>query len=343
MEDGQSRTLTAAIESSDRARGLAVIVTNDYTAPQPCLEKDQPPLLPLNGTEKDGKSMSDAFQQLGFVVHWERNISADRFMGLIHEATSFPNMYHRTRRYVCIAFVFSGHGDLGDQIYLQDGSKVSIGDSIINPFLPKSTSELGHLQKLFFFDACRGKQQMEGTMVSKSGGSKAKACEVGPRGAKMIERIRVPDEGGFLVAFSTMSKYQAFEGSKGGAWLQRLAAKVRDSRDSIEDVLTQVNNELLKANLQFLQQPEKHSRLNKVVFLHPDKDEPGVSNTPGRKKPTIAAVFPPAPVTHAQENSQSLNTVQYQSAASIQGDTPGYGTAGNFEGKNVLIPPQIIL
>ncbi len=262
-----TNSIIATITSNVDARGLAIIITNDY--------RNCTSLSSLPGTFIDGENMKDTFLHLNFVVHWEQNITHLQLTKLIHEACNFQD-YHNFKKYKCIVFVFSGHGDLGDIVYLQDGSEVSIGEDIIKPFLPKASPIMGKFQKLFFFDACRGKEESESVMVPRSGKAKG-GCDNSltfeHRGGSVIERIRVPGEGGFLVAYSTMSNHLAWEGNKGGAWLQKLAEEIRtNTTSSIEDVLTKVNSDLIKDRTIRVQQPEKLSRLNEVVFLHPEKD-----------------------------------------------------------------------
>lgn len=262
-------SVTATINTNINARGLAIIVTNDY--------KDTTMLSPLSGTVIDGENMKKSFLELGFAVHWTHNISNEQFTELIHEASSFQE-YQRFNNYKCIVFVFSGHGDLGDIVYLQDSSEVSIGEDIIQPFLPKTSPLIGKLQKLFFFDACRGKQESRPVAVPKGSRPRGKYDDspaFDSRGGLSIERIRVPEEGGFLVAYSTMSNCLAWEERKGGAWLQRLATEIRTNTSSIEDVLTKVNSDMVDDQPDKIQQPEKLSRLNKVVFLHPKEAEKG--------------------------------------------------------------------
>ncbi len=264
-----TQSVTTTIKQTPRARGLAIIVTNDYIGHKV--------LKPLEGTYFDGKNMHEAFLELGFAIHWEHNINDQKFLKLIYEASNLD--YPKFKKYKYIVFVFSGHGDLGDIVYLQDGSEVSIGEGIIKPFLPTSSPQIGKLQKLFFFDACRGKVESRPVAVPRGSQSRGKcddSLKVDSRGGVSIDRIRVPEEGGFLVAYSTMSNCLAWEERKGGAWLQKLAKEIRINTSSIEDVLTKVNSDMVHDQPERIQQPEKLSRLNEVVYLNPKKDEKGV-------------------------------------------------------------------
>ena len=44
---------------------------------------------------------------------------------------------------------------------MQDGKTVDTDENIVKPFLPKSTRKIGNLPKLFFIDACRGKEDID--------------------------------------------------------------------------------------------------------------------------------------------------------------------------------------
>lgn len=256
-------SLTTTIETQPtNARGLAIVVTNDY-------DSSQSPLSPISGTVKDGKNMSQAFQRLGFTVHWEKNIGIERFQKLMCETKEFKD-YNKFKKYKCFAFVFSGHGKSGDHIYMQDGKLVCIGEQIIEPLLPKNCNSMGNLPKLFFIDACRGDQLTKGVLVPKGGDGES--C-----GIEKIEMKRVPAGGNFLVAYSTLPDHRAWEHlGEGGAWLRKLAEKIQTSKNSIEDVLTEVNRELVERDgSEPMQQPDRRSTLNEVLFLYPSEDKAG--------------------------------------------------------------------
>lgn len=265
-------SLTGTIKAHTCARGLAIVVTNDYGTPQSQGDK----LTPILGTVKDGENMRQAFRNIGFAVHWEKNININRFQQLMCEAKHFTG-YSKLKNYKCIAFVFSGHGKSGDYIYMQDGQLVCIGKNIIEPFFPENCSSMGKFPKLFFFDACRGEKNMQGVLVPKGQAAKGERIDYEFRGVQKVEMKLVPPKGNFLVAYSTMPDYRSWEHpDEGGAWLKKLADKIQTSQSSIEDTLTEVNGELVeREGGEPMQQPEKLSRLNKILYLHPNKDEPG--------------------------------------------------------------------
>lgn len=267
-------SLSETIKAHPNARGLAIIITNDYIVEEAQLHGVGSAMTPLPGTEKDGENMKIAFSKLGFATYWEKNVSVNKFTKLIREAQQFK-LYH-TLKYKCIAFVFSGHGQLGDYICMQDGEPVPIVDEVVQPFLPVHSPDMGKFPKLFFIDACRGAKEMKGMWVPRGGNGKDKMreeqfvsdCE--PRGVKKLELKLVSPTGNYLIAYSTTSDYKAWEHKeKGGVWLSKLAEKIQTSKSSILDILTEINDELEQegSSEHKMQQPEVMSRLNKVIHL----------------------------------------------------------------------------
>jgi len=119
----RSVPVASTIYSSGRsnARGLCIIVTNDYTD-HLAKQKDGKPLRQLKGPEIDGIKMKEALETLDFTVHWENNIDKRAFLRLITDLKEFPDYSKLRYETNCIIFIFSGHGDTGDTLYLQDGS-----------------------------------------------------------------------------------------------------------------------------------------------------------------------------------------------------------------------------
>ena len=183
---------------------------------------------------------------------------------------------HQVKNYCCIIFIFAGHGTEHDCLLMQKGGQVSIHDNIINPLLPKSSKEIGNTQKVFLIDACRGEKYTSTTYVPRSSNTPSKMAS---RGGSLLDTVRVAEEGGFLLSYSTMPSYRSFEGfgmssGGGGAWFSSLAEALQMkeySGLSLDDLLTETN-ELMMRKLQgwqHFQQPEKLSRLNKRIFLNP--------------------------------------------------------------------------
>ncbi len=258
---------------SPSSNGFALIISNDYSTNCDYIE--------LTGTKVDAQAMDKAFKELKFDTLCEQNVDRGRFMRLVCETARCTN-YPRNCK--CIALVFSGHGRENNCLIMQDGEKVKINE-IVEQFLPRKAPAIGDIPKLFFLDACRGLEQMHAVTVPRGAGTK---LEVLQKGGNSMATLQVPAEGNFLLAYSTMPSYKAYEmHGKGGIWMTTLAEKLRSSRKSVDDILSLVNEDLIRIYNHpdspewkgRMQQPEKISRLNKVVYLHPEAaadDAPGI-------------------------------------------------------------------
>lgn len=250
---------------SPSKRGLAVIVTNDYSAAPDHLET-------LAGPKKDGNRMKGVFEQLQIATFCKHNIRKRELEVLLTEIArlQFPPSYKS------ISFLFSGHGK-GEAVCLQYGGTLCIQD-IINALLPQRAPNLGNIPKLFFFDACRGSHSMQPVMVARSGRSQ-QPQSITDRGATDLKTVFVPPEGNTLVAYSNILDYRAMEGSDGGVWMKVFASQLIESRASIETVLTEVRQKLQQKYQdsqwhQYMQLPETISRLLEPVYLNPQSQVP---------------------------------------------------------------------
>lgn len=241
------------IQDNQTANGLAVILTNSYEG---CSR-----LETLSGTKADGERMRGSFQLLNFSTHHEHNLPKAATMQLLYNVANckeFPPTYRR------VVFVFSGHGGADHKLYTSDGETVKVSD-ILSAFFPERAPLNGNMAKLFFIDACRGKQANSGVIVARSG--------------REIETLTIPKQGNFLVAYSTIPDHLSYEErSKGGIWISALAEKLCKRNASVHDVLSEVNRELVnkyqKASYAgFVQQPEFISRLNEPVNLFREAQE----------------------------------------------------------------------
>ncbi len=240
--------------------GFALIISNDYSNTPEVWE-----LPTLTGTEVDAKLMDGTFKALNFDTLPVHNLGRGRLMKVVRETAG--RNYPRSCK--AIAVVFAGHGNSSNCLCMQDGSTVAIRE-IVEEFLPSKAPMIGSIPKLFFIDACRGDATTQSVTVPRGGG------EVFQRGGNEVATLQVPDQGNFLLAHSTMPNYRAYElKGKGGIWMTSLARKLRTSRKSVEDILSEVNQDMMKLFQSpdwsgRMQQPEKLSRLNQIVYLHPE-------------------------------------------------------------------------
>ena len=247
------------IWSNSHASGFAIIISNDYAT--------TPGLDTLKGTHKDSQRMEEAFKSLNIATFKVHNITKLRLVGLLNGTAQYETYPEGSK---CIAFVFSGHGLDSTHIYMQDGQLMHITNEIIQPLLPSRAPHIGTIPKLFFIDACRGSRDITPVVVSKSaGGAVLETHQKGGTDAT----LQLPPEGNFLVAYSTMPEYRAYEmKGDGGVWMTTLAEKLRTSQDYVEVILSDVRKELLQKYQSpgwtaRMQQPETLSRLNEKVCL----------------------------------------------------------------------------
>ena len=277
-------SVTSEVDANPKAKGLAIIITNDYIGTPEFPHK----LDELNGTMKDGENFWSTFSSLKFVVHWEHNVNTERLEQIMYEVKHLK--HKKVKDYKCIVLVFSGHGTSGNYVYMHDRKEVNISEHLIAPLLPESVKEFGNIPKLFFIDACRGSKTMKTVVVPK--GKSASEGTSPSRGSSLISNLKVPAKGNFLVAYSTMPEYRAYEDGAGGIWLTVLAKKIMESPGvSIGDVLTDVNEELLEMTQSkefVVQQPEQLNRLNKKVFLLETEDEQASAANLGESTWSIA-------------------------------------------------------
>ena len=270
-------SITGVIRKNPHASGFAIIISNDYAnTPDPGLET-------LKGTHKDSQGMEDAFRSLNIATHKVHNITKFQLVALLSDAARCTEYPEGSK---CIAFVFSGHGFDSNQIYMQDGKLMHITNEIIQPLLPFRAPHIGTIPKLFFIDACRGSRNITPVVVPRSAGGAVQ--EIHQKGGTDAT-LQLPPEGNFLVAYSTMPEYHAYEmKGDGGVWMTTLAEKLRTSQDYVEVILSDVRKELLQKYQSpgwraRMQQPETLSRLNEKVCLAQGVEQTGrqVSFTDG--------------------------------------------------------------
>ena len=201
--------------------------------------------------------MKKALDYLGFLTIVKLNLSEEELMSFLYPLANDASL-KSCKRFV---FTFSGHGGDGF-ICSEDEKKIEV-HHIVEALTPKDSSDpLVGIPRLFFFDTCRG-DKFDPGFIARGGDEKWKH--------------KIPSTGDMLVAFATSPGYKAFEEDKGGVWTNILAKKLVISDKSILDILTEVNEELIKklqsAQMGSFQQPELIGRLNSIVCLLKESGE----------------------------------------------------------------------
>lgn len=274
------------------ARGLAIIVTNDYNGTS----------SPLPHTHDDGREMEKVFNELKFVTHWERNVTRIQHQQIIDGITESDHPYSNGY-YKCITYVFSGHGGEEGSLSLQDGGVVNLVKDVIEKL---SELRLAHIPKLFFIDACRGSEEVTLVNETKYAGPE-NSYNVSPsplpqRRRSALKRIaQIPKllfrrkriyrlggidgaevspsplqfreilallKGNFLIAYATIDMRVSYTDvtGRGSAWMQILASELRKPGVSVNDATAMTRKRLVEAYRKEekpkLQQPETVDRLN---------------------------------------------------------------------------------
>jgi hypothetical protein len=193
-------------------RGVALIINNKYF--QSHLE------MPIrDGTDRDAYSLETTLRKLSFDVRVFNNCTAANMCYLMNKLAREDHS-----RADCFLSVILTHGDK-DCVFGTDAS-VEI-DGLLQPF--RHNKSLAGKPKLFFIQACRGTNLMDG-------------IDTHPFEVNYVKSI--PIEADFLVHYSTISGYYSWRNSLNGSWFIQSLCKVLDEHSKsleIMHLLTAVN------------------------------------------------------------------------------------------------------
>ena len=246
------------------AFGVAIIIANDYDNDR-CKKKK---LESIKGPMKDAIKAEKVFKSLNTTCYTLLNCTSPQIIEALQAAASYP--YPGT--YEWIVVMFSGHGkcfvDSGCQeselslLYAQNGKTISV-QFIVDLFQPKSSSLNGKIPKLFFIDACRGKEETDSVLVSRGETNQCLQIHI-PRGGKTLETLRLPSECNTLVGYSTLPRKIAYEADNGGLWMSFLLDRLEKQDNSVVEILTEVNGDVVQHYQDIdgkMQMPKYHSTL----------------------------------------------------------------------------------
>ena len=269
MAAAAAGSVAEVVQRNTSKRGLAIIVTNSH------LQEEK---RSLPGAEKDGTRMEGVFGSLNIATLRRQNITANGLRRLLAEVRALQGL---PPTYKSISFVYSGHGREGGMLCMEgmplEKQLVHIQE-IVDAFLPKNAPNIGNVPKLFFIDACRGAGTFQPVMVPRDAAvveRPQKASRITQRGATDLATVFVPPEGNTLLAYSNIQGQRALEDrNDGGVWMKALGKRMAVSKESIEAVLTEVREDLIKKYQEplwrgHMQLPESVNRLITKVYLHP--------------------------------------------------------------------------
>ena len=175
------------------------------------------------GTEKDTTNMSTAFDDLGFAILKETDISQDQLLGLVHAAANFPyDTVQRRCEFEAIAFYFAGHGGSDaatNKPFLQCGDQSIYIEDIVSPFYPEKTRSVPkNAKRLFFFDVCLSRVVPDTPPAAEK--------------STIPQLDVVPPRGNCLIAFATsLNSESAGDRRDGGYWARHLCKNIIKDMD----------------------------------------------------------------------------------------------------------------
>ncbi|XP_070545117.1 caspase-3-like isoform X1 [Ptychodera flava] len=222
-EDKKSKTVKASsiddilerdnvYSTSHVKRGRALIINNRDFEPKTRMNR-------RNGTDIDRDNIRRTFSGLGFNVTTSDNLKVREMHG---ELIELSKENHTDSD--CVAVVILSHGDDGI-IYGTDGTTPV--EELTKYFSGENCETLVGKPKLFFLQACRGKEFDDG-VVLKSGIDQTDAAPVAQR---------LPVQADFLICYSTVPGYYSWRNTENGSWFIQAICKVFDRYGQDMDVL----------------------------------------------------------------------------------------------------------
>lgn len=242
-------------------RGLCVVFNNE----------EFQDLAFRNGTQRDADSLNDVFTFLGFDVIVYKNLTASAMRDEI-KTLSERSFMEDDALVVCVL----SHGELGS-VYGTDDKEVLL-KQLMQPFTSQNAPTLAGKPKMFFIQACQGKDFQMGYVP----------CPVGPCQQEEVRQNQLEEDAGpvysetvpssadFLVGMATVPNCKSFRsGITGSIYIQELCNQLRESANSSEmddilSVLTRVNREVSKGIYKgYKQMPEPKYTFTKKLVLKP--------------------------------------------------------------------------
>nr|ABG48761.1 caspase-8 [Haemaphysalis longicornis] len=129
---------------TQKPRGLCIIINNvDFGNRFP----------KRHGSEVDVRRMEDLFEALFFRVQTHRDLSADDMKSVLSDAAKED----KQKNAECLVVILMSHGE-NDGIYGTDGKWLNLKQEVYTQFNDSNCPSLQGKPKLFFVQACRGRE-----------------------------------------------------------------------------------------------------------------------------------------------------------------------------------------
>ncbi|XP_063285932.1 caspase-10-like isoform X1 [Pelobates fuscus] len=255
LNDEQTRENleTSIYAMNHKHRGYCLIVSNSLFMKS----------LPRQGTQKDAQDLKGVFTWLGFEVETFTEQTADDISKRLEE---FSKKDHSDRD--CFTCCILTHGESGT-VMGTDNVSVPIND-VIASFIPTNCPTLAGKPKLFFIQACQGKQPQTAYPIQPDAAISVK---------KKKYAVSIPADADLLIGMSTVDGHFSYRHVKEGTWyIQALCKNLVEMVPSGEDILsilTKVNRDVSRKEHQagrIKQMPQpSYTLLKKLIFPVPCK------------------------------------------------------------------------
>nr|XP_015214953.1 PREDICTED: caspase-8-like [Lepisosteus oculatus]XP_015214954.1 PREDICTED: caspase-8-like [Lepisosteus oculatus]XP_015214955.1 PREDICTED: caspase-8-like [Lepisosteus oculatus]XP_015214956.1 PREDICTED: caspase-8-like [Lepisosteus oculatus]XP_015214957.1 PREDICTED: caspase-8-like [Lepisosteus oculatus] len=190
------------------------------------------------GTEHDAKALEEVFCWLGFEVKRHDDLKAAEMRAKLEE---YGKASHQGKD--CFVCCVLSHGEQ-QCVVGTDGEKVEIKD-IVSCFDGKKCPSLVQKPKVFFIQACQGKEFQESVEAQGDGCFPVVRLESDDSGI-----YRVPVDADVLIGMATVQECLSMRDVRSGTWyIQSLCRQLREGcprGDDIHSILTKVNEEVSK-------------------------------------------------------------------------------------------------
>ncbi|KFU84965.1 Caspase-10, partial [Chaetura pelagica] len=190
------------------------------------------------GSCKDAEELKRVFTWLGLDVRTYSNLTSLEIRDLMRTWQHLQD--HKDRD--CFICCILSHGESG-AIYGKDEELVSIR-TIMSHFTAKQCPQLAEKPKLFFIQACQGKEIQRPVHVE----ADAQIPNLSSMQQSISPSESIPEEADFLLGMATIDGYVSFRHIQQGAWyIQALCSKLEllvPRGEDILSILTEVNEDV---------------------------------------------------------------------------------------------------
>ncbi|NWZ29209.1 CASPA protein, partial [Asarcornis scutulata] len=190
------------------------------------------------GSSKDAEELKRVFTWLGLDVKTYTDQTSEQIKELMETWQQLKD--HKDRD--CFICCILSHGESG-AIYGKDGELVSIR-VIMSYFTAKRCPQLAEKPKLFFIQACQGKEIQRPVYVE----ADARIPDFSSMQQSLSPSESIPEEADFLLGMATIDGYASFRHVQQGTWyIQALCSKLQllvPRGEDILSILTEVNEDV---------------------------------------------------------------------------------------------------